>query len=142
MSQPSDGTCTVRCLKPETVEAAETSLDGKAATTVAFICSLSHKEERITLISEEAAETLAGCLGSLGTARVVRILFALSQSELCQCDVATLVGGNEAETAALLANLRDHGLLKMRLIQGMNYYTVAHPALGQLLEVLLAETEG
>lgn len=59
-------------------------------------------------------EGLAGIFKVLGDETRIRILFALSRSELCVCDLAAILGMSSSAVSHQLRVLRDARLVKCR----------------------------
>ncbi len=66
-----------------------------------------------------------------------RVLYALSRSELCVCDVATIIESTTAVASYHLRLLYRTGLAKYRRKGRLVYYEIADPNLGPLLEAAL-----
>jgi hypothetical protein len=121
--------CRVRCLEKADVARARTALDQSDTVTVPYHCRISGKNEELLLVSDSAAEELAGALGRFGSGLAVKIFAAVLRTELCECDIATLVGGEESEALAELHRLERRGFLVHRVVDGMNYYGAGNPPL-------------
>ena len=78
----------------------------------------------------------------LGDPLALAILYALISSELCECDIATLMEQDESQVLDRLDKLHALGLLWRREIQGMNYFSVASKELKTFLRRSLFEEEG
>ncbi|MFZ1507420.1 MAG: metalloregulator ArsR/SmtB family transcription factor [Anaerolineae bacterium] len=70
-----------------------------------------------------------------------RIVFALSQAELCVCDLAALVGISVSAVSHQLRLLRSLGLVKFRKEGRLAYYTLSDAHVEQLLGDALAHAQ-
>ncbi len=76
------------------------------------------------MLSDEAATGLAEVFGLLGDRTRVRILHALSQGELCVCDISAVLGTTSSAVSHQLRLLRTAKLVKSRK-EGKNvFYTL------------------
>jgi DNA-binding transcriptional ArsR family regulator len=80
-------------------------------------------------------EGLAGLFAILADDTRTKILFALSQEELCVCDLAGLVGMNVSTVSHHLRLLRMANLIRYRKEGRMVYYSLADDHIRTLLEV-------
>jgi ArsR family transcriptional regulator len=76
------------------------------------------------LVGHEDAAELAETFRTLGDPTRVRMLDALSQSELCVCDLATLIGLSESAVSHQLRLLRNLRLVKARRDGRMVFYSL------------------
>ena len=67
-----------------------------------------------------------------------RVLYALSQSELCVCDVAAIIESTTAVASYHLRLLYRAGLAKYRRKGKLVYYDLADPGIRPLLDAALA----
>ena len=100
-------------------------------------------QERVQAVAaampeEGAIQAATALLKLLGDPTRARILLALSQAELCVCDLATLLGMSLSAVSHQLRLLRAHGLVTFRKQGRLVYYSLAHPQAAQLLEEALA----
>ncbi len=77
-----------------------------------------------TLLAGATAAALAETFRVLGDVTRVRILDALSRSELCVCDIATLLGLSESAVSHQLRLLRGMRLVRPRREGRMVFYTL------------------
>lgn len=86
------------------------------------------EQEKVAAIKADLARDehllpqLAELYKLLGNAMRLRILLALSDRELCVCDIAHVLGLSVAATSHQLKLLRDQGWLTMRNDGKMVYY--------------------
>jgi DNA-binding transcriptional ArsR family regulator len=76
------------------------------------------------LVGRDDAGELAETFRTLGDPTRVRMLDALSQSELCVCDLATLIGLSESAVSHQLRLLRNLRLVKARREGRMVFYSL------------------
>jgi ArsR family transcriptional regulator, lead/cadmium/zinc/bismuth-responsive transcriptional repressor len=81
-------------------------------------------ELRGRLVGSEDAADLAETFRTLGDPTRVRMLDALSQSELCVCDLAALIGLSESAISHQLRLLRNLRLVKSRRDGRMVFYAL------------------
>jgi ArsR family transcriptional regulator len=79
---------------------------------------------RGTLVGQDDAGELAETFRTLGDPTRVRMLDALAQSELCVCDLATLIGLSESAVSHQLRLLRNLRLVKARRDGRMVFYSL------------------
>src|SRR6266576_1164985 len=76
------------------------------------------------LMADDSAMALADTFKLLGDTTRVRILDALSRSELCVCDIARLLGLSESATSHQLRLLRGLRLVRPRREGRMIFYSL------------------
>ena len=64
--------------------------------------------------TDEELQSLADFFRIFGDSTRIRILYALSQSELCVCDIASLLGMGQSAISHLLRILKQMRLVKFR----------------------------
>jgi ArsR family transcriptional regulator len=79
---------------------------------------------KTTLLSEVSVGALAETFKLLGDATRVRILDALSRSELCVCDIARLLGLSQSAVSHQLRLLRGVRVVRPRRDGRMIFYTL------------------
>ena len=79
---------------------------------------------RTALLTEPAVGALAETFKVLGDATRVRLLDALSASELCVCDMARLLGLTESAVSHQLRLLRSLRLVRPRRVGRMVFYAL------------------
>ena len=93
-------------------------------------CDVSETDEarvarvRQHLLSEQAALALADTFRILGDPTRVRLLDALSQGELCVCNLAAAVGLSESAVSHQLRLLRGRRLVRPRRAGRMVFYAI------------------
>jgi ArsR family transcriptional regulator, lead/cadmium/zinc/bismuth-responsive transcriptional repressor len=79
---------------------------------------------RDALLTDSSASSLAETFKVLGDVTRVRILDALSRTELCVGDIAELLGLSESAVSHQLRLLRDQRLVRPRRAGQMMFYTL------------------
>ncbi|HEY7284591.1 MAG TPA: metalloregulator ArsR/SmtB family transcription factor [Vicinamibacterales bacterium] len=87
-----------------------------------------------TKLPEATVVALAEIFKALGDTTRVRILDALSQSEVCVCDLAAMLGLTESAVSHQLRFLRSLRLVKSRRDGRHIYYTLADQHIVKLFE--------
>jgi len=93
------------------------------------------------LLPETSVGALAETFKLLGDATRVRILDALSRSELCVCDIARLLGLSESAVSHQLRLLRGVRLVRPRRDGRMIFYTLDDHHIVRLFEQGLEHVE-
>jgi ArsR family transcriptional regulator, lead/cadmium/zinc/bismuth-responsive transcriptional repressor len=93
------------------------------------------------LLAEASVGALADTFKLLGDATRVRILDALSRSELCVCDIARLLGLTESAVSHQLRLLRGVRLVRPRRDGRMIFYTLDDHHIVRLFEQGLEHVE-
>ena len=92
-------------------------------------------------MSARTVEALADTFRVLGDPTRVRILDALSEGELCVCDIAELVGTSESAASHQLRLLRGMRLVRPRRDGRLVYYAVDDQHILELLTQALTHVE-
>ena len=82
------------------------------------------EKARKALLGERSVVALADTFKVLGDATRVRILDALSRSDLCVCDIARLVGLSESAVSHQLRLLRGMRVVRARRAGRLVFYTL------------------
>ena len=93
------------------------------------------------VLSDGSAGELAETFRVLGDVTRVRILDALSRSELCVCDIARLLGLSESAVSHQLRLLRGMRLVRPRREGRMMFYTLDDQHIIRLFEQGLEHVE-
>jgi len=99
-------------------------------------------EERIALAREQmpdeaTLQEIADTFRMLGDATRVRIIQALSVTELCVCDLAALLGMTASAISHQLRLLRAHGIVRFRKEGKIAYYALDDLHVQSLLDEVL-----
>jgi len=103
-------------------------------------CEVYHiDEEKVArvsaaMISDETAVDLSALYKAMGDLTRVKIIFALSQDELCVCDIASVVGISQSAASHQLRILRNLKLVKYRKEGKIAYYSLDDEHMLHLLE--------
>ena len=84
--------------------------------------------------SPDAVQLLAETFRVLGDPTRVKIVFALSNEELCVCDLATIVGASQSAVSHSLRALRQMELVRYRKQGKIAYYSLDDEHIGRLIE--------
>jgi DNA-binding transcriptional ArsR family regulator len=93
------------------------------------------------LLTPESVDALAETFKVLGDGTRVRILDALSRSELCVCDLARLLGLSDSAVSHQLRLLRGMRLVRPRRDGKMIFYTLDDQHIVRLFEQGLEHVE-
>jgi ArsR family transcriptional regulator, lead/cadmium/zinc/bismuth-responsive transcriptional repressor len=96
---------------------------------------------RRLLVRERTVEAIAETFRVLGDPTRVRILDALSQGELCVCDIATLIGLTESAVSHQLRLLRGMRLVRPRRAGRQVFYSVDDQHIVDLLLLAVTHVE-
>jgi DNA-binding transcriptional ArsR family regulator len=94
----------------------------------------SPSRSRQKLLADAAAASLAETFKVLGDVTRVRILDAISRSELCVCDIADSLGLTESAVSHQLRLLRSMRLVRSRRAGRQIFYTLDDHHIVQLFE--------
>lgn len=86
-------------------------------------------------------EGIADVFKALADDNRVKIVYALSQAELCVCDIAALIGASVPTTSYHLRLLYHMGLARYRKEGKMVYYRLSDSHIGNLVEEVLRHIE-
>lgn len=125
--------CTIRCLRPEDVESARRALSGAPSARVPYVCRVSGRREAVRLVAPDRAAALAAGDPELPDPLAATLACALLETELCECDLATVAGRPEGEVLGALADLEARGVVAWRRVDSMRYFRLADPALAARL---------
>lgn len=92
--------------------------------------------------SDESLEEMRSLFAALSDRSRLKILMALTEEELCVCDVAHVLGMSVSTASHHLRKLRDLKLLKYRNDGKMAYYSLRNEFAGKLVSDALAEVTG
>lgn len=81
----------------------------------------------------EAVQSVADTFKVLGDPTRLRIVDALSRSELCVCDLALIVGSSQSTVSHSLRALRQMRLVRYRKDGKIAYYSLDDDHIGRLL---------
>jgi DNA-binding transcriptional ArsR family regulator len=84
---------------------------------------------------------LAGIFKTLSDPTRIKILYGLSKTELCVCDLARLLGKSDSAVSHQLRVLRNQKLVKFRKEGKIAYYSLDDDHIHQLLHDGLTHVE-
>lgn len=114
-----DDICTEDCIHPESVHAAR----------------------RIVLPMPDAQD-VAAIFAALADPTRVRLLQALSERELCVCDLSLVLGLRQPAVSQHLRVLRGQRIVRYRKEGRIAYYSLDNPHVAGLLQQGIAQTQG
>ncbi|MDQ0219962.1 ArsR family transcriptional regulator [Peribacillus cavernae] len=89
-------------------------------------------------ISQQDTKTVSQLFKALSDDTRIKIAFALTEEELCVCDVANIVGCTTATASHHLRLLRNLGLAKYRKEGKLVFYSLDDDHVKQLIQVAFA----
>jgi len=89
-------------------------------------------EVRSHMVSDQIADRLAETFKAMGDSTRIRIINALSHSELCVCDIANLLGMTQSAISHQLRLLRSLRLVTNRKEGNVVYYSLADDHIASL----------
>lgn len=103
-------------------------------------------KDTVALAQQEMPETstlveTAEIFSMLGDLSRIRILQALSTTELCVCDLATILEASSSAVSHQLRLLRAKGLVSFRKEGKMAYYSLADDHVRQLLTLTIKHVQ-
>lgn len=97
---------------------------------------------RAALIPDETLADLSDTFSALADSNRMKILFALTTTELCVCDLASVVGVSESAISQHLRVLRSLRWVKGRRAGRMVYYSLDDQHVSSLLKLELEHIRG
>ena len=92
------------------------------------------RSARAALLADEELTTLAETFSALADSNRMKILFALATTELCVCDLASVVGVSDSAISQHLRVLRSLRWVKGRRLGRMVYYSLEDQPVRSLLD--------
>ena len=108
---------------------------------IEFVDERKVKRVRRQMKSNEAVGRLAETFKLLGDPTRVKIAFAVSQEELCVCDLANLLGASQSAVSHSLRSLRQMKLVRFRKEGKTTYYALDDDHIADLLNVAFRHVE-
>jgi len=87
------------------------------------------------MLEEDVFSHVSSDFKILGDPTRVKMLFALSQEELCVCDLSNILGLSESAISHQLRQLRNRNMVKYRREGKMAYYSLADQHVVQFLKM-------
>lgn len=96
-------------------------------------------EEKVSRLRKQVTVTdgLEQIFKALGEENRIKIAYALSQEELCVCDVAQIIGSSVASASHHLRLLKNLGLAKSRKQGKMVFYSLRDDCVRAIIESAL-----
>ncbi len=111
-----------------------------------LVCAVNHVDDEVVARLKPEVDRIEGVAAhfkALADETRVKIVYALSQAELCVCDVAALIGGSKATASYHLRLLNHLGLADYRKDGKLVYYRLTDQLVGQLVrDVLVYKSAG
>lgn len=97
-------------------------------------------EEKVERLKSEVKATngLAELFKALADDTRLKIIYALSQEELCVCDVSSIIGSTVAAASHHLRYLKNVGLARQRKEGKMVFYSITDDCVKTIIETALA----
>ena len=110
--------------------------DEKSAPCCDFMHVHEHEVEKVMEVmpEPEQLQNLAEFFRVFGDSTRIRILYALSQSELCVCDIASLLGMGQSAISHQLRILKQMRLVKFRRDGKSVLYSLADSHIETILD--------
>ncbi|RME49685.1 MAG: transcriptional regulator [Deltaproteobacteria bacterium] len=102
---------------------------------VTFVDEARVNRARARLPADDRIAALSETFKVLGEEGRVKLLLALSEEELCVCDLANLLGMSSSAVSHQLRLLRNLRLVRSRRVGKMAYYTLDDDHIRHLVEV-------
>jgi ArsR family transcriptional regulator len=104
-------------------------------------------ENRLTALFElapddEQVDAQLAVFKALANEHRIRILEALSEGELCACELQAILNAPQSTVASHLRTLKEAGLVKTRRQGKWTYYRIGDTGVLQLLDIADALMEG
>lgn len=119
-----------------------TVLRGDGECGVACVNDAAVSRVRAAAPSGDELQAVADRFGALSDPTRLRILHALTRSELCVCDLANVAGRSLPATSQQLKLLRALGLVKFRNEGKLSYYSLSGDWVRSVLGDALAKARG
>jgi ArsR family transcriptional regulator len=92
-------------------------------------------------LPEVRAVSMASMMSAFGDVTRLRILFLLSQSELCVCDLSALLDITQSGVSHQLSNLKNLRLIKNRRTGRNIFYSIADDHVAEILRIGLEHVQ-
>ena len=105
------------------------------------VCEVEYVNEKAVqkvkskMLDDKTILKIANTSKILGDSTRVKILFALSQKELCVCDLTSLLGMTQSAISHQLRLLRNTNLVKFRKEGKIVYYSLADEHVIKLIKI-------
>ncbi|RMF91095.1 MAG: ArsR family transcriptional regulator [Methanobacteriota archaeon] len=96
------------------------------------------QELRKEMPEEDSVRALSRIFRVLGDPTKAKILYALSRSELCVCEISALLGLTQSAVSHQLRVLKDLNLVRFRREKKMLYYSLADRHVYSLIDQTLS----
>jgi hypothetical protein len=116
-------------LTAEMVTQARAELGDGEAVLLPCVGAITGRDETIILLSEAAAEDLAGALGYFGGPLAVAIFAAVTLTELAAPDIVLVTGADDKAVREEITRLESGGFLYHQQVDGTPYFAAGNPPL-------------
>ena len=116
-------------LTAEDIGRARADLGEAEAALISCVGAVTGRDETIILLSEAAAEELAGALGYFGGPLAVAVFAAVTLTELAAPDIALVTGVGDEAVREEIARLESGGFLYHQEVDGTPYFAAGNPPL-------------
>ncbi|HEY1406125.1 MAG TPA: metalloregulator ArsR/SmtB family transcription factor [Spirochaetota bacterium] len=107
------------------------------------VCDVSHIRNDVVsaihqkLPGEESIESVSGFFKALADPTRMRILLALSVSEICVCDLSGILSMHQSAISHQLKTLKLHNLVKSRRDGKVIYYSLSDSHVEEILSLVM-----
>ncbi|GBE19473.1 MAG TPA: ArsR family transcriptional regulator [Candidatus Pacearchaeota archaeon] len=109
-------------------------MNGKDICEVKSVNKKTVQEVKFRMPDDKIILKTADCFKILGDPTRARILYALSQKELCVCDLSALLGMTQSAISHQLRLLRNTNIVKFRKEGKIVYYSLLDRHIIKLIE--------
>jgi len=114
---------------------------GNGTCEINYIDKKKVSSVRKRMLTETIMQKLSETFKVLGDATRTKIIFALSQEELCVCDIANLLGSTKSAVSHQLRVLRNMALVKYRKDGKIVFYSLDDEHIKNLFDEGLRHVE-
>lgn len=93
------------------------------------------KDVKSKMLHENTFQKISEDFKILGDKTRIKILYALSQKELCVCDLSSIMGMTDSAVSHQLRLLRKSNMVKFRKEGKMAYYSLVDEHVVQLIKI-------
>ncbi len=113
----------------EAMAAARSELGDSDAAILPCLGAVTGRDEAIILLSERAADELAGALGYFGGPLAVAVYAAVTLTDLSAPEIARVTGVDEGHVGEEIGHLESGGFLYHQTVDGVAYFAAGNPPL-------------
>lgn len=116
-------------------------MSNKYACEIKSVNKKAVKEVKSKMLENKTVLKIAQIFKILGDSTRAKILYALSQKELCVCDISTLLNMTHSAVSHQLRVLRSSNLVKFRKEGKIVYYSLADKHVVKLIDMGIKHVE-